>query len=451
MDILYNIPTISIDRVASMLSKRKYLHSGSVGSASKISIEYSVQKDILIFDLRTFIQFSKGRMPHSLNVSVPMILLKQPWANTEKLERIISLAIDQEIFRNRHLSQYCIIIVSRSSCAAGDDLAGREELQRVWLAYEKLRKHMGTEEDAQNIYWMNEGFDLFMKRHPEYIEVPTINSSTLKTTTAPASLTSPFPFKRTLSKLEEREKKKIEPVETFQKDSYLAYLLQEPYREQKYMPGCRDKLDIVKYVRVLPGLYLGNAEMARDYETLENFGIRRIINVTESLPNYWEYTEELPASISRTLAADPIEYKRISIYDTNAESLLDHIEVFIDLLCTGDRENTLKRASFNDYEICPITLVHCEAGESRSVSLVLAFFIWLRHWTVDEALNYLKEMVKTNSNGTSNISEITNKFELLQPSLVDPQKNSLGISPNLNFLGQLLLFQDRIFKEKDIT
>ena len=128
-------------------------------------------------------------------------------------------------------------------------------------------------------------------------------------------------------------------------------------------------------------------------------------------------------------------------------------------------QNILKRAHFDerDVSIYPVTLVHCEAGKSRSVSLVLAFVMWLRRWTLEQSLSYLKDVIRT--------SQFTSDFSLSSGCCADPvtsrspssecnlspvgqrssqggqpaaKTTSLDIAPNLNFLGQLLMYQDRL-------
>ena len=47
-----------------------------------------------------------------------------------------------------------------------------------------------------------------------------------------------------------------------------------------------------RMTRVLPFLYLGNREDARDYDALKTVGVTHILNVTKDMPNYFEKKQD---------------------------------------------------------------------------------------------------------------------------------------------------------------
>lgn len=116
-------------------------------------------------------------------------------------------------------------------------------------------------------------------------------------------------------------------------------------------------------VCLLPRLYLGDAVAAHSLHVLKHLGVTHIVNATEDL------------------LAPPdghgFEYLRCPLKDLEEEDLQPHIPVAMSFL-----EKGLSSGGS--------VLVHCHAGRSRSCSLLLAWLMHSRKWTLKRALEHLQ-------------------------------------------------------------
>ncbi|VDM94974.1 unnamed protein product [Thelazia callipaeda] len=146
--------------------------------------------------------------------------------------------------------------------------------------------------------------------------------------------------------------------------------------------------------QILPFLYLGSQQDAMDSGVLSRYGIKYVINLSVSCPQ--------PDALQQEG-----HFMRIPVNDTYQEKLLPHFEAafkFLDGVC--------ERGS--------VALVHCLAGISRSPTLAIAYMMRRNNWTSEQAYRYVKER---------------------RPS----------ISPNFNFMGQLLEYEARLREQVGLT
>ncbi|KAL4656791.1 dual specificity protein phosphatase 6-like [Arapaima gigas] len=137
-------------------------------------------------------------------------------------------------------------------------------------------------------------------------------------------------------------------------------------------------------VEILPHLYLGCAKDSTNLDILEEYGIKYILNVTPNLPNLFENAGEF-------------KYKQIPISDHWSQNLS---QFFPEAISFIDEARGQK---------CGV-LVHCLAGISRSVTVTVAYLMQKLNLSMNDAYDIVK-MKKSN------------------------------ISPNFNFMGQLLDFE----------
>lgn len=141
--------------------------------------------------------------------------------------------------------------------------------------------------------------------------------------------------------------------------------------------------------RILDHLFLGNAETAADLKLLQDNNIRYVLNVTPNLPNVFETENTLG-----------IKYMQIPIEDCVNENLSAYFDDAIGFIDEARR----------NHRAC---LVHCRAGISRSVTVTVAYLMQKFSVPMMTALDFVKK-VKTD------------------------------VSPNFNFMGQLMEFQSRL-------
>ncbi|KAF2986529.1 hypothetical protein EK904_010300 [Melospiza melodia maxima] len=137
-------------------------------------------------------------------------------------------------------------------------------------------------------------------------------------------------------------------------------------------------------VQILPYLYLGCAKDSTNLDVLGKYGIKYILNVTPNLPNMFEHDGEF-------------KYKQIPISDHWSQNLS---QFFPEAIAFIDEARSKK---------CGI-LVHCLAGISRSVTVTVAYLMQKLNLSLNDAYDFVK-------------------------------RKKSNISPNFNFMGQLLDFE----------
>ncbi|XP_044299567.1 dual specificity protein phosphatase 9 [Varanus komodoensis] len=137
-------------------------------------------------------------------------------------------------------------------------------------------------------------------------------------------------------------------------------------------------------VQILPNLFLGSARDSANMDTLAKLGIHYILNVTPNLPNLFEKNGDF-------------HYKQIPISDHWSQNLSQFFPEAIEFI-----DEALSRN-------CGI-LVHCLAGISRSVTVTVAYLMQKLNLSLNDAYDLVK-------------------------------RKKSNISPNFNFMGQLLDFE----------
>lgn len=135
-------------------------------------------------------------------------------------------------------------------------------------------------------------------------------------------------------------------------------------------------------VNIVDNLYLGSAAHAAQKELLERLGITALLNVSPNCPNHWP---------------ERFEYETIPVEDNSTADIKVHFVKAIEFI------NRVKSKGGK-------VLVHCKAGVSRSATLCLAYLIYSKM-----CLNDAYDLVKSKRR---------------------------VISPNFNFMGQLLSWQE---------
>uniref|UniRef100_V9KWI9 Dual specificity protein phosphatase n=1 Tax=Callorhinchus milii TaxID=7868 RepID=V9KWI9_CALMI len=137
-------------------------------------------------------------------------------------------------------------------------------------------------------------------------------------------------------------------------------------------------------VEILPHLYLGCAKDSTNLDVLGKYGIRYILNVTPNLPNMFENDGEF-------------KYKQIPISDHWSQNLSQFFPEAISFIDEARAKH------------CGV-LVHCLAGISRSVTVTVAYLMQKLNLSLNDAYDFVK-------------------------------RKKSNISPNFNFMGQLLDFE----------
>ncbi|KTF96920.1 hypothetical protein cypCar_00043960 [Cyprinus carpio] len=153
------------------------------------------------------------------------------------------------------------------------------------------------------------------------------------------------------------------------------------------LPSTPD-IENAELTAILPFLYLGNERDAQDLELMQHMDIGFILNVTTHLPLY-HYELGL------------FKYKRLPASDSNKQNLRQYFEEAFEFNLTEEEAHQAGSG----------LLIHCQAGVSRSATIVIAYLMKHTWMTMTDAYKFVKSR---------------------RPI----------ISPNLNFMGQLLEFEE---------
>ena len=141
---------------------------------------------------------------------------------------------------------------------------------------------------------------------------------------------------------------------------------------------------------IIPGLWLGNIEAAKNREFMKNNNIKLIINCSNDIPNYFNnYINTIRVPVD-----DSLMDKDFVIMSKYIPTI---IEIIYDNLYRGNS-----------------VLVHCYAGMQRSACIVCAFLMYYFHINTYEAVIYIKS------------------------------KRNIAFTPYINFLKSLIIFQKHI-------
>ncbi|KAI3373497.1 hypothetical protein L3Q82_022095 [Scortum barcoo] len=134
---------------------------------------------------------------------------------------------------------------------------------------------------------------------------------------------------------------------------------------------------------ILPFLFLGNERDAEDLDLLLRLNIGYVVNVTTHLPLYH--------------VNSGLRYKRLPATDNSKQNLRQYFEEVFEFIEEA-------------YQSGQGVLVHCQAGVSRSATIVIAYLMKHTLMTMTDAYKYVRSRRPV-------------------------------VSPNLNFMGQLLEFE----------
>ena len=132
-------------------------------------------------------------------------------------------------------------------------------------------------------------------------------------------------------------------------------------------------------------IYLGNIEGAFDIKKLKSLGIRKVLTVMSAFGNHYNNHEFV--------------HKSIEIDDAYDENVIKHFKECFLFMEGSDK-----------------VFVHCAAGMSRSATVVIAYLMWKKKMSLNDAINFVK-------------------------------KKRPVISPNLSFMKQLETFQELLIKK----
>jgi dual specificity MAP kinase phosphatase len=156
-------------------------------------------------------------------------------------------------------------------------------------------------------------------------------------------------------------------------------------------PLIHSEIDTATVSEILPFLYLGNERDAADRDRLKELGITHILNVTSHLPLFFE-------------GEDDLTYCRLSASDSAHQNLTQYFQRAFEFIDAARKHNGK-------------VMIHCQAGVSRSSTVVIAYIMKHSSLSMSSAFHFVKS------------------------------KRTI-IAPNFNFMGQLMDFEQQLTQGK---
>lgn len=122
-----------------------------------------------------------------------------------------------------------------------------------------------------------------------------------------------------------------------------------------------------EYHEIIPNLYIGNIDSAKNQSFIKNKKIKVIINCTNSIPNYFQFNTDI--EYHRLAVDDSLLNEDIEIMST---ALPQYVQIIDDALLQKK----------------PV-LVHCYAGRQRSACLIAAYLIYKYNYSIEQAYKYI--------------------------------------------------------------
>lgn len=163
-----------------------------------------------------------------------------------------------------------------------------------------------------------------------------------------------------------------------------------PVQNPIHLLSTNDKdIDNHPMTHIIDGLYIGSESNAKNLEELSTEQIRNIVNVTSHVPLYH---------------SEQFQYCHLPADDTQKQNLLEYFDRAYSFIHQAIEKNEK-------------VLVHCVAGISRSPAIVIGFLMRYAKMSMNDAYDFVK------------------------------RKRAI-VSPNLNFMGQLLEYEKKLKEEK---
>lgn len=309
-------------------------------------------QQLLVLDTRSAEDYGRGCISGSVHISCNGMILRRVKNGRLKIESLLNIEEDKAKYASAKLSDDFGIVVCDGSTN------GTENLDKDSLASLLLRN---ISKDCSQVAFLAGGYEQFFVHYPDMCDLAS-KSSLLK--------------KRPSSLVLQLNNLSI-AMNTNTNNSVSSPMEVATESED-------DSPTVVPPFQILPHLYLGCRKVASCLPGLRQCGVTHILNVTSSIPNQFK-------------DMDGFVYKQIAVEDNLDVDMMQHLSGAFQFI---------EEARECGHRV----LVHCHAGRSRSVTIVLAYLMKFYDYTLDSAVEYV-ELRKSD------------------------------ISPNLSFMGQLLEFE----------
>lgn len=329
---------------------------------------------ILLLDARTADEYAAGYIKEAVHICCVGVVLRRLRNGSLKVESLLNVNEDKEKYAAAKQSEsVCVVVYDQNSTNA-------ESLSEKSIASLMLRK---VSRDCKHVAFLQGGYDGFLTRFPDLCDVPdSAEDSLLKR--RPSSLLLQI---STMS-LSVKDDSSSESDDSNPSSP----------EEQELSPSQKDATPY----QILPHLYLGCRKVAACLPSLRTSGITNVLNVTSSVPNKF--------------AAAGLTYKQIAVEDSHDVNMIQHLP---------EAYSFIEKARVSGERV----LVHCHAGMSRSVTVILAYLMKYYNHTLDSAYEHVKRIKSDISPNFSFMGQLVEYECTLRPSPSDSGIGSISASP----------------------
>ena len=308
---------------------------------------------LLVLDTRSAEDYSRSCISGSVHISCLGMILRRLRNGRLKIESLLNLEEDKAKYAQAKESEDFGIVVCDASTSSVENL---ETDSLASLLLKSVAK------ECEQVAFLAGGYEQFFVHYSDMCEVSSSTESQLKR--RPSSLVLQL---NNLSLA----------MNTNANNSVPSPMEVTPESED-------ESPSIIPPFQILPHLYLGCRKVASCLPGLRQSNVTHILNVTSSIPNQFEDLEGFV-------------YKQIAVEDKLDVDMMQHLSGAFQFI---------EEARERGHKV----LVHCHAGMSRSVTIILAYLMKYYNHTLESSLEYVKQ-------------------------------RKPDISPNFSFMGQLLEFE----------
>lgn len=332
-------------------------------------------ESILLLDTRSSDEFNAGSIAGSVSVyCCGALILRRLKKGTTSVESLLSNEEDKEKYSQAKSSErYTVVVYDQSS-------PSHQELASDCLASVILKK---LTRDVKNVTFLGGGY------HDFSVQCSQLCSSQERET-------------KQASLLESRPSSLVLQLKTLSlsSDSDSGQSSSDSDDSQPSTPVTTKRNP--QPFEILPHLYLSCRKAASNRKCLENNSISRILNVTSEESEYQHL--------------DGFSYFQIAVEDSHEVNMLQHLPLAFSFI---------EEARLANEKV----LVHCHAGMSRSVTVVIAYLMKYYEHTLNSAYDFVRQK-KSNISPNFSFLEQLLQFECsLRPSPADSGIDSSSSSP----------------------
>lgn len=322
--------------------------------------------EVLLLDAREISQYNQGCINSSVHICCEGMILRRLKKGTLKIESLLNHQEDKDKYEDAQTSERISVVVCDQNSFNTDNLPSDS---MAALLLKKISR------ECKHVAFLEGGFEVFRRLYADLCDLA--EDSDAGNVKRPSSLVL-----------------QLNSLSLTNANSGVESPMDFTSSEE-------DTPDVIPPFQILPHLYLGCRKIATCLPGLKQCNVTKILNVTSTIPNHFQNVEGFT-------------YKQIAVEDNLDVDMTQHL---------AGAFHFIEEARQNGERV----LVHCHAGRSRSVTIVMAYLMKYYNHTVHSALEYVKERKPDINPNLSFIGQLLNYEECnCRPS---PADSGLGSSP----------------------